>query len=414
MIANDDIAPDTGENLTVTAITGVANGTATIGSDDATIVYTPNIDFIGQETITYTVSDGNGGEATGTLTITVRDFDPSSLAGAVFIDANENGMRDFGETPVGGVIVQLIGSDNFGVAVNEQTTTDANGDYKFEGLAPGSYEIKQTQPSHLINGSPQVGTQGGTAPAADMLQIDLPEGTQGEANNFTELGKAIQFVRLRDFFLRPQMPQAEVFEDIQSGQQNYALGPGWENVQAVVLDSPNNGAGQALLRVTDNSGAQQAVSVPLDRVETRTSGNTVYRRILTSLADLGVELNGDAPQGEGERNLVVSTPPASSAPTNIVPPVDPPAAPPVGEGESQVDGVFAASEIQTEPLSTNAAQHAEVVQASTDELFENWTLDDLDDGNLPTGYGDADDDDEYAAAVDQLLNDELLGEDEAE
>jgi large repetitive protein len=58
-----------GDPLTVTAATA-ANGTVTI-NPDGTLRYVPNPLFVGNDTITYTISDGKGGTATATVTITV-------------------------------------------------------------------------------------------------------------------------------------------------------------------------------------------------------------------------------------------------------------------------------------------------------------------------------------------------------
>ncbi|MDE0802471.1 MAG: Ig-like domain-containing protein [Acidimicrobiales bacterium] len=65
--ANDtDVEDDT---LTVTGVSDGVNGTATVTDGD--VVYTPDDDFVGTEVLTYTVSDGNGGEDEGEITIEV-------------------------------------------------------------------------------------------------------------------------------------------------------------------------------------------------------------------------------------------------------------------------------------------------------------------------------------------------------
>src|SRR5262249_6715730 len=68
VLANDS-DPD-GDPLTVSIVTGPANGSATVGANGV-IVYTPATGFIGTNTIVYSVSDGRGGTATATVTITV-------------------------------------------------------------------------------------------------------------------------------------------------------------------------------------------------------------------------------------------------------------------------------------------------------------------------------------------------------
>ncbi|MBW5415824.1 Ig-like domain-containing protein [Pseudomonas sp. MAG002Y] len=58
-----------GDTLSVTAASAL-NGVLTLSSD-GTVVYVPNADFNGTDTLTYTISDGNGGLVTATVSITV-------------------------------------------------------------------------------------------------------------------------------------------------------------------------------------------------------------------------------------------------------------------------------------------------------------------------------------------------------
>ncbi len=75
VLANDSIAPDTGETLTITAVTqGSQGGTIEIAADKGSVTYRPAAGFKGDETFTYTISDGNGGTATATVTMRVLPF----------------------------------------------------------------------------------------------------------------------------------------------------------------------------------------------------------------------------------------------------------------------------------------------------------------------------------------------------
>ena len=71
VLANDTDADPT-DTLTIVAITEPDNGgSASVSGDE--ILYTPAPNFDGTETISYIVSDGNGGVDTGTLTVTVSN-----------------------------------------------------------------------------------------------------------------------------------------------------------------------------------------------------------------------------------------------------------------------------------------------------------------------------------------------------
>ncbi|MEI7563639.1 MAG: Ig-like domain-containing protein, partial [bacterium] len=65
--------------LSISAVSTPANGTAQIVNSSTQIRYTPNLYFNGTETITYTVIDGVGGSATGTVTVTVGYSDTSAV-----------------------------------------------------------------------------------------------------------------------------------------------------------------------------------------------------------------------------------------------------------------------------------------------------------------------------------------------
>jgi hypothetical protein len=88
-----------------------------------------------------------GGVAQGLL----FGFAPSgsaSISGSVFDDANANGLQDPGELNLSGWTVYLD-VDNFGtLEINEPTiATDANGDFSFNGLLPGTYIVRVVAPA---------------------------------------------------------------------------------------------------------------------------------------------------------------------------------------------------------------------------------------------------------------------------
>ena len=67
----NDSDPD-GDTLTITAVSDPANGAVVI-NPDGTLTYTPDLNFSGVDTFTYTVEDGQGGSSTATVTVGV-DF----------------------------------------------------------------------------------------------------------------------------------------------------------------------------------------------------------------------------------------------------------------------------------------------------------------------------------------------------
>lgn len=110
VLANDSTS-DVGETLTVTAVSATSHGgTVTIGQDGS-LRYTPAANFNGEETFTYTISDGRGGTATAQVRVTVTPVNDPPTANAdqfsvqknstnVSLDvlANDSSEPDTGET----------------------------------------------------------------------------------------------------------------------------------------------------------------------------------------------------------------------------------------------------------------------------------------------------------------------------
>lgn len=80
-VLNNDSDPD-GDNLTVTSVSGV-NGTAII--NNGTIGFTPATGFSGTENFTYSVSDGNGGSDSATVSVQVSA--PANQAPVAYNDS---------------------------------------------------------------------------------------------------------------------------------------------------------------------------------------------------------------------------------------------------------------------------------------------------------------------------------------
>jgi hypothetical protein len=71
-------------------------------------------------------------------------YQKASIGDRVWLDANKNGVQDSGEAGVAGVTVKLLNAAGAEVAT---ATTDANGNYLFQGLVPGNYSVKVIAPT---------------------------------------------------------------------------------------------------------------------------------------------------------------------------------------------------------------------------------------------------------------------------
>lgn len=69
LVLSQDTDPD-GDSLTIIAVTQPIKGSATY--TEASVYYTPDANYYGIDTFTYTISDGSGGTDTATVTVTVK------------------------------------------------------------------------------------------------------------------------------------------------------------------------------------------------------------------------------------------------------------------------------------------------------------------------------------------------------
>src|SRR5260370_7138882 len=73
----------------------------------------------------------------------------SSLAGFVYLDANNNGVKDPGESGIANVTITLSGTNDHG-PVSPTTTTPPHGRYQFRSLPPGLHPLPNTDtPPHI-------------------------------------------------------------------------------------------------------------------------------------------------------------------------------------------------------------------------------------------------------------------------
>ena len=130
---------------------------------------------------------------------------PASLSGFVYVDSDNDGRRDAGETGIAGVQVQLVPINTISPGSTLTATTSADGSYAFTGLAPGSYEvIEVTQPVDYDDGIDAAGTvdglQVGSAinPGDRIVGVTLGGNDDGIEYNFgeTPFGSISGFVYL--------------------------------------------------------------------------------------------------------------------------------------------------------------------------------------------------------------------------
>ncbi len=223
-------------NVVVTDDQGAAPALISDGDGDATL------DF--GETWTYqatgTAEEGQYANL-GTVTAIdplqrqVTDDDPShyfgevpnnsSLSGYVYCDVNNDGFFAMGvEQPIPNTKVILVGSDLDGGAINQDTTTDANGYYEFTDLPAGTYRLFELQPSAYLDGKDSIGTPGGDTADDEFSKIDLPTDYEGKENNFGERGLKPEYAS-KQFLLWPPGTWGTTYDGHNSDPQAGPISP---------------------------------------------------------------------------------------------------------------------------------------------------------------------------------------------
>lgn len=208
-VLGNDSDPD-GDSLSVTSVEGQSIGVGqTINTNNGSVTllnngqlqFSPDTGFTGNETFSYHVSDGNGGEDTANVTVKVEDTTPvdpqtARIGNKVFLDANQNGIFDSGEVGVAGVRVELTGAGSDGVLgtgddISQTQTTNGNGTYSFRNLAGGDYKVTFSNlPNGLEFTAQNVGNREGKDSDADPNtgMTEVITLAPGETNNQVDAG----------------------------------------------------------------------------------------------------------------------------------------------------------------------------------------------------------------------------------
>lgn len=198
-----DVFPSSLTNVSFTSVTtgGATGNTASgTGNINNTVTMPPG------STITYTVVGTVDTNATGQLTNTASITAPTGttdptpnnnaatdvdtidellaqLSGFVYIDLDDDGVKDANEAGIPNV--QVILQQN-GTQVNS-TTTDSSGAYRFQNLQPGTYDVLETQPTGFADGRDTAAGGQGTVAANDRFNVTLARGDNATNLNFGEL-----------------------------------------------------------------------------------------------------------------------------------------------------------------------------------------------------------------------------------
>lgn len=283
----EDLGPNVDgpdEVLTVTDVgTPTAGGSATI-LNDTEISYTPpSGDFVGTDTISYTITDEAGATSTGTLTINVRDFIPRTFI--LEMDASHLVLP---------LSARLVGTTEAGDAVESEAQATNDGRLEFPDQAPGNYRIEIPAIPFLAGTEePQVIEINSNADDGDLVQPLQPI-----------RGLRPEFYRLKDAM--NNAPRNAAFVALEPGSsQLFALAAGdlteFQSPE-VTMDADQQ---QLSVRVNDASGNQRTGTLAINddpsHVDPRASEGNV-RLLRVNLGEDAVAYDDEEEDEEDAEN----------------------------------------------------------------------------------------------------------------
>jgi protocatechuate 3,4-dioxygenase beta subunit len=187
-------------------------------------------------------------------------FQAYSIGDQVWLDANNNGLFDNGETGIQDVVVELL--DGFGALIGG-TKTDATGNYLFGALSAGKYQVRVTTPSGMISSTGKAASLTGPfEPGVTGLQNNEDHGTMSglfTLGGFVNLGVPAEMpdsggtANLRqDFgFFQPLSLGDTVWVDVNNDGK---FGPGELGQGGVVVDLLDGKSNVLATTTTDSKG----------------------------------------------------------------------------------------------------------------------------------------------------------------
>ena len=308
VVSNDSDAD--ADPITVTEFTQPANGAVTLEQNQ--LRYTPNADFFGSDSFTYTISDGNGGTATATVNITVNPVNDAPVAvddnatvnedATVLIDIVANDTDKEGDTvtptgftnPSNGTVSQegdsyrytpnadFFGSDSF-----TYTISDGNG-----GTATATVNITVNS----VNDAPVAVDDNATVNEDATVLIDIvANDTDKEGDTVTPTG----FTNPSNGTVSQEgdsyryTPNADFFG---SDSFTYTISDGNGGTATATVNITVNSVNDAPVAVDDNATVNEDATVLIDIVanDTDKEGDTVTPTGFTNPSNGTVSQEGDS------------------------------------------------------------------------------------------------------------------------
>lgn len=149
----------------------------------------------------------------------------ATIAGHVYIDSNDDGTRDTDEVGVPGVVIYLSGIDTDGDSVNRSMLTMSDGSFQFEIERPGTYQLRERQPSSLLDGQdsssvPDASVQNDVVTNLVVSDDTVSDDTVLNGNDFGERLLRAEFIGIGWFFASAPSTDLMLRECVAIGEEH--------------------------------------------------------------------------------------------------------------------------------------------------------------------------------------------------
>ena len=151
------------------------------------------VDFYTLPGVGLNLTDDGASDRTAAVTTLLQQTPQlAAISGYVYHDRNDDGVRDPGESGIAGISIRVQPLNTIPPQAPIEVTTDGQGFYSVDGLAPGTYQVLETvQPANFLDGKDTAGTVAGvivgTAHNEEITDIVLGGNQQGVEYNFGEI-----------------------------------------------------------------------------------------------------------------------------------------------------------------------------------------------------------------------------------
>ncbi|MCA9188091.1 MAG: tandem-95 repeat protein, partial [Planctomycetales bacterium] len=286
VLAND-VSDDTNSStLTISAITQGTHGTVSIGN--GVLNYLATSGFVGVDTFTYTVRNTEGLTDTAEVTVAITNSASNQLSGFVYLDTDDDGVKDGTEVGVPGTQIRLTGTTTAGSSVDLTMLTEDTGAYSFTGLASGTYQLAEIQPHALIDGKDTTSASGATTSNDTFGNIVVQGGQTVANNNFGEMSLQPDFISITWFFASSPTVQTQLRRMVARAEEMAGNSDLAQAIRDGATDVPNNGANQAPVANADAYSTSTGTVLTVNqtdgvlRNDTDADGDTLTAQLATA------------------------------------------------------------------------------------------------------------------------------------